>query len=108
MSRRGALFGIVFSVLFPVCDVLAAGPGHGRSLVPSEFLIETLRQIDALQLQENRRRLFEGELVCRRQPDACEPLVTIEGRPDLLKDLDKVFVPSEPAEPARPPVEDLR
>ncbi len=105
MSRRASLLAIVFTILLPMCDVFAAGPGHGRPLIPSEFLIETLRQIDALRLQENRRRLFEGELVCRRQPKACEPLVTIEGRPDLLRDLDKVFVPSEPT---RPPIEELR
>ena len=105
MSRRAALLGIVFSILFPACDVLAAGPGHGRPLIPSEFLIETLRQADALRLQENRRWLFEGELVCRRQPNACEPLVTIEKHPDLRKDLDKVFVP---VEPKRLPLEDLR
>ena len=90
------LLGMIFSILFPAGAILAAGPGHGRPLIPSEFLIETLRQSDALRLQENRRRLFEGELVCRRQPNACEPLVTIEEHPDLLKDLDKVFVPVEP------------
>jgi hypothetical protein len=96
---------MVFSLLFPTGAVLAAGPGHGRPLIPSEFLIETLRQFDALRLHENRRRLFEGELVCRRQPNACEPLVTIEEHPDLLKDLDKVFVPFEPK---RQPIEEIR
>ena len=105
MKWRAALLGFVFSVLFTVCGALAAGPGHGRPLIPSEFLIETLRQIDALRLQENRRRLFEGELVCRRQPNACEPLVTIEEHPDLRKDFDKVFVPSESR---RQPIEDSR
>ena len=106
MSRRAILLGLVFSILLPAGAVLAAGPGQqGRPLIPSEFLIETIRQMDALRLQENRRRLFEGELVCRRQPDACEPLVTIEEHPDLRKDLDKVFVPSEPR---RQPIEDLR
>jgi hypothetical protein len=105
MSRRVTLLGVVFSILFPAGAVLAEGPGHGRPLIPSEFLIETLRQIDALRLQENRRLLFEGELVCRRQPNACEPLVTIQEHPDLRKDLDKVLVPSESA---RPPIEGLR
>ena len=105
MSRRVALLGVVFSILFPAGAVLAAGPGHGRPLIPSEFLIEALRQNDALRLQENRRRMFEGELVCRRQPDACEPLVTIEEHPDLRKDFDKVYVPSESR---RQPIEDSR
>ena len=106
MSRRATLWGVVFSILFPACDALAAGPGQqGRPLIPSEFLIEALRQNDALRLQENRRRLFEGELVCRRQPNACEPLVTIEEHPDLRKDFDKVFVPSESR---RQPIEDSR
>lgn len=105
MSRCATLLGIVFSILFPAGAVLAAGPGQGRPLIPSEFLIETLRQMDALRLQENRTRLFEGELVCRRQPNACEPLMTIEERPDLLKDLDKVFVP---VEPRRQPIEEIR
>lgn len=105
MSRRCALLGVVFNILFQAGAVLAAGPGQERPLIPSEFLIETIRQADALRLQENRTRLFEGELVCRRLPDACEPLVTIEKRPDLLKDLDKVFMPSEPN---RQPTEDLR
>ena len=105
MRQQAILLGIVFSVLFPAGAVLAAGPGNGRPLIPSEFLIEALRQNDALRLQENRRRLFEGELVCRRQPNACEPLVTIEVHPDLLKDLDKVFVPFEPK---RQPIEGLR
>jgi len=73
--------------------------------MPSEILIETLRQDDALRLQENRKRLFESEEACRRQPGLCEPLVTIEGRPDLQKDLDKVFVP---AEPRHLPIEGLR
>ena len=95
----------MFSILFPAGAVLAAGPGHGRPLIPSEFLIEALRQADALRLQENRIRLFEGELVCRRQPSACEPLVMIEEHPDLRKDLDKVLVP---VEPKRLPLEDLR
>ena len=105
MSRRATLLGIAFSILFPACDALAAGPGNGRPLIPSEFLIATIRQFDALRLQEDRRRLFEGELVCRRRPNACEPLVTIERRPDLFKDLDRVFVP---VEPDRPPIEDRR
>ena len=96
---------MVFSILLPAGAVLAAGPGQGRPLIPSEFLIETIRQMDALRLQENRRRLFEGELVCRRQPNACEPLVTIEEHPDLRKDLDRVFVPSESRRQA---IEDLR
>ena len=106
MSRRAALVGIVFSILLPAGAGLAAGPGQqGRPLIPSEFLIEALRQNDALRLQENRRRMFEGELVCRRQPNACEPLVTIEEHPDLRKDFDKVFVPSESR---RQPIEDSR
>ena len=105
MRQRVTLLGMVFSILFPAGAAFAAGPGHGRPLIPSEFLIEAIRQNDALRLQENRRRLFEGELVCRRQPNVCEPLVTIEEHPDLRKDLDKVFVPSESR---RQPVEDLR
>ena len=105
MRRHTTLLGILLSILVLTCDVLAAGPGNRRPLVPSEFLIEILRQDDTLRLRENRRRLFEGELVCRRQPNACEPLVTIEGRPDLQKNLDRIFVPSEPTSQ---PIEGLR
>ena len=105
MSRRAFLSGVAVAIVLPLCHCFAAGPEEGRPRVPSEVLIETIRQDDALRLQEDRRRSFEDELGCRRQPDACEPPMRIEERPGLKKDLDEEHVPSEPK---RPPVEELR